>query len=382
MPNVLTDLAADIYKAADTVGREINGFIPSVTINANGSERVAVGDSVRSHFTRAATAVNIAESMTVPEGTDQTIDNKTATITKARSVQIPWTGENIKSVNNGSGFDTIFGDQIAQAMRTLTNEIEIDLAVEAYTNASRAVGVAGTTPFASTYNIVNNARQIIVDNGGPAKDGQLSLVMNTIAGTNVRNLSNLQKVNEAGSDQMLRQGTLLDISGIMLKESAGISAHTIGTGTGYLLNDAASTIGDTAIEVDTGSGTVLVGDIITFAADTTNKYVVNTALVGTELSIGTPGLRAAIADSNAITVGATYTPNVLMHRSALELISRAPAVPEGGDIAVDAMLMQDPHSGLVFEIRVYKGYRKTMIEVAMAWGFKAWKPDNIVVVMG
>lgn len=382
MANVLTDLAADIYKAADTVGREINGFIPSVTINANGSERVAVGDSVRSHFTRAATAVNIAESMTVPEGTDQTIDNKTATITKARSVQIPWTGENIKHVNNGSGFDTIFGDQIAQAMRTLTNEIEIDLAVEAYTNASRAVGTAGTTPFASTYNIVNNARQIIVDNGGPAKDGQLSLVMNTIAGTNVRNLSNLQKVNEAGSDQMLRQGTLLDISGIMLKESAGISAHTIGTGTGYLLNDAASTIGDTAIEVDTGSGTVLVGDIITFAADTTNKYVVNTALVGTELSIGTPGLRAAIADSNAITVGATYTPNVLMHRSALELISRAPAVPEGGDIAVDAMLMQDPHSGLVFEIRVYKGYRKTMIEVAMAWGFKAWKPDNIVVVMG
>jgi len=382
MANVLTDLAADIYKAADVVGREITGFIPSSLINADGSERVAVGDPVRSHFTRAATSVNISESMTVPEGTDQTVDNKTATITKSKAVQIPWTGEDIKHVNNGSGFDTIFGDQIAQAMRTLTNEIETDLAVEAYTNASRAVGTAGTTPFGSNHNVVNEARQIIVDNGGPTKDGQLSMVMNTLAGTNLRNLNNLYKVNEAGSDQMLRQGTLLDISGVMLKESAGISLHTKGTGTGFLLNDASSAIGDTAIEVDTGSGTILAGDVIDFAADTVNDYVVNTALSGTELSIGAPGLREAIADSNAITVGNNYTPNVMMHRTALELISRAPAVPEGGDIAVDAMLMQDPHSGLVFEIRVYKGYRKTMIEVAMAWGYKAWKPDNIVVVMG
>ena len=29
MSNVLTSLAADIYKAADTVGREQVGFIPS-----------------------------------------------------------------------------------------------------------------------------------------------------------------------------------------------------------------------------------------------------------------------------------------------------------------------------------------------------------------
>ncbi len=41
MANVLDNLAADIYKAADVVGRELVGFIPSATINANGSERAA-----------------------------------------------------------------------------------------------------------------------------------------------------------------------------------------------------------------------------------------------------------------------------------------------------------------------------------------------------
>lgn len=382
MANVLTDLAADIYKAADVVGRELTGFIPSCTINANGSERVAVGDTVRSHLTRQATAVNITESMTIPEGTDQTVDNKTATITKSRAVQIPWTGEDMKHVNNGSGFTTIYGDQIAQAMRTLANEVEVDLATAAYQGASRAVGTAGTTPFASNFNTVAQVRQILVDNGCPI-DSQITLVLNTLAGTNLRNLAQLQKANEAGGTNLLRQGTLLDLQGLMIKESAQVVSHTAGTGSGYLINNASGeAVGQTTLTVDTGTGTILAGDIITHASDSTNKYVVNTALSGGDVVIGSPGLRIAAADNDAVTVGNAYTANVAFHRTALELIARPPAVPQGGDQATDAMVIQDPYSGLVFEFRMYKGYRKAMFEVALAWGYKAWKPDHIAILMG
>lgn len=381
MANTLTNLAADIYKAADVVGRELVGFIPACTINANGSERAAKGDNVRASFTRTATAVNVSESMTVPEGTDQTVDSKTLSISNARAVQIPYTGEDYRHLNNGIGFETVYGDQIKQAMRTLVNEIEADLAEEAYKNSSRAFGTAGTTPFGSNFSEIAEIRQILVDNGMPPNDGQVSLVLNTVAGTNLRQLAQLQKANEAGGNDLLRQGILLDLQGLGIRESAQVITHTKGTGASYLLNDASSAIGDTTITVDGGSGTILAGDIITFAG-TTDKYVVNTALSAGSLVIGAPGLRAAEADDDAITVGNSYTANVAFHRAALELAMRAPAVPEGGDAADDALTVQDPHSGLVFEIRVYKGYRKSMIEVAASWGVKAWKSDYIATLLG
>jgi len=381
MANVLTDLAADIYKAADVVGRELVGFIPASTINANGSERAAKGDVVRASFTREASAVDVSESMTIPEGTDQTVDNKTLTISNARAVQIPYTGEDVLHLNNGIGFETVYGDQIAQAMRTLTNEMEQDLWEEAYTNSSRAFGTAGTTPFGSNFSEIAEIRQILVDNGMPQNDGQVSLVLNTLAGTNLRQLAQLQQANTAGGTDLLRQGILLDLQGLGIRESAQVGIHTKGTGTGYLLNDASSAIGDTVIATDTGTGTILAGDIVTFAG-TSDKYVVNTALAGGSFTIGGTGLVAAETDNDAITVGNNYTANIAFHRRALELAVRAPAVPQGGDMADDAMTVQDPVSGLVFEVRVYKGYRKTMIEVAASWGVKAWKSDFIATLVG
>ena len=380
MANVLTDLAADIYKAADIVGRELVGFIPSVTINA-GAERAAQNDTVRSHFTRAATLnTSYSPAMTIPEGDDQTVDNKTMTIDSAANVQIPWTGEDIRHVNNGSGFETIYGDQIAQAMRAIVNAIETAVATEAYQNASRAVGTAGTNPFASNFDIIADARQVLEDNGCPI-DGRLTLVANTTATAAMRKLAQLQKANESASDVLLRQGELLDLQGLMIKGSGGVIAHTQGTGSGYLLNDASSAVGDTTIAADTGSGTILAGDVVTFAG-TSDKYVVNTALSGGTFAIGDPGLQAAETDNDAITVGASYAANVAFHQSAIELAARAPEQPFGGDAAVDRMTVQDPLSGMVFEVAAYLGYGKAMIDVTTLYGVKAWKPDFITNVMG
>lgn len=388
MANVLTDLAADIYKAADVISREMVGVIPSVTINGDDSQRVAVGDTVRSHFTREATAKDNSPSMAIPEGDDQTVDNKTLTISKNRGVQIPWTGEDVRHVNNGPGFETLYGDQILQAMRTLTNEIEVDLATEIANSASRVHGTAGTTPFGSDLSDTAQVHKILADNGCPMNDGQLSMVIDTTAGANLRSLTQLSDADRSGSTAMLRQGALLDVHGFMLKESAGIRTFDASGEAGDATVDAAgAAIGDTSIPVvaDADGIAITAGNFVTIG---NHDYVVASDLTLAGSASGTliieePGLREAVEETDAVTVNVTnFVRNIALHRSAAELVMRPPSMPQGGDSADDAMTVMDPRSGLTFEIRTYRGFQKAMMNVSAAWGYKHWKPAHSVVLAG
>lgn len=380
MANVLTDLAADIYKAADVVSRELVGAIPSITINGNGSQRAALNDTVRSFVAPSVSTGNNVPAMTIPEGGDQTIGNKTLTLDKSKGVQIPWTGEDVLHVNNGSGYDSILGDQFEQAFRAITNEMETDICTSLYQASSRAYGTAGTTPFATAgdYTDMSETLRLLKDNGQAGQDN--TLILNTAAGAKM--IGKQADANRQGSDSMLRQGVLLDVAGNRIRESAQVQEHAKGTGAGYLTNSASLTVGDTVIAADTGSGTILAGDVVTFAADANNKYVVTGALAGGSFTIGAPGLRVDIAENNAITVGDNYSGNILVARSAAEIAVRAPAKPNGGDAATDSMIVVDPRSGIPFDVSFYKGFQKCMINVSAVWGDTVWKEEGVATLLG
>jgi hypothetical protein len=377
MANTLTNLQPDLYEALDIVSRELVGFIPSVTLDS-GVERAAVGQNVRSFVTPAVTASDIVPGVNAPDNGDQDIGNKSITISKSRGVPVRWNGEEQRGVNSGAGYNNILRDQFAQAMRTLTNEMETDLA-SLYAATSRAYGTAGTTPFASDLSDTAQVRKILADNGAPLSDMQM--VIDTTAGAKMRTLTQLTKANEAADSSLLRQGVLLDVHGMAIRESAQIGTHTKGTGTGYLVNSASLVIGSTTIPADTGTGTILAGDVVTFAGDS-NKYVVETALSGGNFVIAAPGLQTAVADDTAITVGNAYTGNVGFSRSAIVLATRAPARPEEGDMAEDIMMITDPRSGISFEVALYKQYRQVRYEISAAWGFKNFKPEHTALLLG
>lgn len=378
MANTLTNLIPTIYLALDQVARELVGFIPAVFRNSS-AERAAKNETIRYPIVGSFSAGDIAPAATGPDPSAFTIPTDTMSITKSRSVPFYWEGEEQKGFGNTGLFQKTLQDLFAQAMRTLCNEIETDLAAAAYQGASRAIGTAGTTPFGSNMDEVAELRRILADNGAPLN--ALQLVIDTAAGVNLRQLSNLYKANEGGGDSLLRQGILLDLLGFAVRESAQISVHTKGTGTSYVANGG-EPVGETSIAVDTGSGTILAGDVVTYAADSTNKYVVNAALSGGVFSVGKPGLLVAMPDSNAVTVGNDYTPNVAFERSAIHLVTRAPAMPIGGDAADDVMTVTDPRSGLAFHIALYRQYHRVAYEVAIAWGVKAVKPDFIATLIG
>jgi len=383
MPNTLTGLIPTLYAALNIVSREMVGLIPAVRRDSN-AERAAKDQVVRVPIGAAGDMEDIVPGAAPAATGDTTVGYADITIAKSKSVPIRWNGEEQKAIGTAGVFNQVLADQFSEAMRKLINAIEVDLAAAGAAGASRAIGTAGTAPFATKDDFSDFATvaKLLDDDGCPKTDRQLAL--NSASMVNLRGKqSSLWKVNEAGSAQMLLTGLFDRIQGFAIRDSAGFALHTKGVGASYITNlGAPLAAGALDIAVDTGSGAVLDGDVVSFAGDS-NLYIVKKGITAAgSLSIGKPGLRAALADGVAMTVGGSFTPNLAFDRNAIILAARAPAVPDGGDSADDAMTITDPVTGLTFEVRVYRQYRQVKYEVCLAWGVAVVKPEHVAVLLG
>ena len=380
--NTITGLVPEIYEALDIVSRELTGMIPSATMNAS-ANTAQVGQAIRVDVEPAGNVGNITPAMVVPDPTGQTSGFTDITITKSRAAEFGFNGEDQKGLNTGAGYGSVRANKIAQAIRAVTNEVETDLC-GLQSTFSRAHGTAGTTPFgtANDYTDASNALRILKDNGAPLQDNQL--VINTAAGVNL--LGKQANVADAGSASILRQGVLLDINGMPIRESAQVNTvAAVGT-SANAVTTAGHAVGSTSIVLKAaGTGTILAGDVITFAGDT-NKYVVVTgagAVSGATIVLAAPGLQQALpVGDKAISIVAASARNMAFNRSAIVLAARAPARPQEGDMASDVIVITDPRSGLSMEFSMYKGYRKVRYEVGLAWGVKNIKPEHTALLLG
>jgi hypothetical protein len=383
MANTLDNLIPEFSAALDVVSREMVGMIPAVTRDPS-ADRAAVGQTVRSPVAPAAAATDITPGVTPPDDGDQTIGQVPITITKARRVPFRWNGEQTLGLNNGRvSARQIQAHQIQQAIRTLTNEIEADLCALDL-KASRAYGNAAV-PFAGgDLTDLNQVRKILVDNGAPTMG--LQCVMDTSAGANLRSKTQLSKVNESGDTTLLRQGVISETSGMFLRESGQIVSRTKGTGASATTTGAGFAVGITSIPLaSVGTGTIVAGDVISFAGDS-EKYVVVTGDTdvsdGGTIVIAEPGLRQAIpAATTAITVVNAHARSMVFAQSAILLATRMPALPDDGDMALDRATIIDPRSGMVFELALYAQYRQMQYEVSACWGANALKTEHIALLL-
>lgn len=387
MSNTLTGLIPDLYAALDVVSRELIGFIPAVTVDSS-VNRAAVGQAVKVPVAPSSNSmIDITPAMSVPSAADQTIGSTSISITRSKAVPFSWEGNEQVGLNSGAGYLTIRANQIAQAMRTLANAVELDLAA-LYATTSRAAGTVGTVPFVSNTAALSAARKILVDNGAPTSD--LQLVIDTNAGANLQTLFNINSARDKASETLAGQGVLTMPSGVAIRESAQVYNPASGAMANATSTSAAFTVGQTVIPLATaGTGVVAAGDVITFANDT-NQYVVSAVSFaganpasGDTITLAAPGLRKAQGvATRAITVLATSPRNMAFSRSAIVLATRMPERPQEGDMAIDVMTIQDPRSGLAFEVSMYPGYRKIRYEIALAWGVKNIKPEHTATLLG
>lgn len=383
MPNTLTNLIPSAYRALNVVSRELVGFIPSVQLDPS-AEMLAVGQTIFIPQAPVNSAgKDITPAMAFPTAAYQTIGSKSHSLTKQRAFPFSWQNEERKAMDAGPGYLSINEQQIAQALRAAVNEIEVDIAVAAKNGASRAFGAtAGTAPVLADW---AQAKKILDDNGAPSTDR--TSVFDTTAGVALRSTSNLYKVNEAGDGgSLLRQGLLGNLFGFNLRESAQIQTTTKGTAASATVNADGYAVGATVLTLSSaGTGTILAGDIITFAGDT-NKYVVASGdadvSTGGTITLAEPGLRVAMsAATKAITVFGTSARNTAFSRNSILLSTRLPASVQG-DLATDRQVITDPLSGISFELSMYPGDRMVHYEVGVCWGVTVIKPEHLAIIIG
>lgn len=380
--NTLTNLIPDLYKALDVVSREQIGFIPAV-LRDSSAESVAVNQDVVIPIVPAASAVSITPGASAPDTGGVAHSNTTMTITKSKMVPVMWSGEEQLGLRSSGLTPSIQQQRFQQAFRTLANEVEADLAA-LYVSASRAYGTAGTAPFGTAADLSDSAQtiRILEENGAMMADVHGVLGAGAIA--NLRGKQSvLFKANEAGTDDLLRRGVIGDIHGVQIHNSSQVKTPTVGTGASYTTNAAGYAVGATEITLITGSGTVLAGDIVTFAGDS-NKYVVKTGVAAAGvITLAEPGLKVAMsAATKAMTIVGAAERSMFFPRSAVALLTRNPAMPDGGDMADDVTSIVDPVSGIAFQVALYRQYRQIHLEIGLAWGVKAIKSAHMALLLG
>ncbi|MFZ6773035.1 P22 phage major capsid protein family protein [Undibacterium sp. SXout7W] len=384
----LTGLIPTIYESMDLISREKIGFIPAVSQDFS-AERAALGQLISSPVVGAMAAEDLLSGAYPADTPNQSIGKVDMTISKSRSVPFGITGEETKGLQSAGTLQNINRDRIAQALRTLTNEVEADLFQEICRSASRATGTSGTTPFGipGDFSDFATSNEILDENGSP--DSDRHMVLGSAAVRNIRGKQSvLFKANEAGTEDLLRRGVIGQVESFDIHQSAAIKGTiAAGSGASATTNAAGYPMGATVITLaSAGTGTVISGDLVSFAGDP-RKYLVVSGDAdvsnGGALTLAEPGLMQAIpAAATAITVMPVAARNVFFHRSAIQLATRAPAMPEGGDCADDVMLVTDPVSNITYEFALYRQKRQVRYEVNLSWGKKLIAPRHTGILLG
>lgn len=371
--NSLTFLIPAVVAAMTRVTRNTGAVLNAVTRNMS-AQAVAKGQTIRMGGTASLTASAITPSMTVSDASGVTPSEETLTLDQLVGAEFDLTTEERDALERGdSGFQ---GEQIQEAIAACVNSVCSYTISELGNAAGYAIGTAGTTPFGSNLDLFADVDQILNEQQALATDRYF--IGSPAVRANALKLDIIQKSTEAPEGTNFARGIMRDYAGLLFGMDQQVPSHTKGTGTGYQTSAAVSA-GSTSVPLDAGTGTVLAGDVVTFAADSANKYVVKTGITEAGTIVLNSPLLVDIADNNAMTILNDHRENIATHRSAAELAVRPPA---GRDGAIDEQIITDPLSGLALRLAVYGGHHAVKYEVSALYGLGVRRRNHIVKVLG
>lgn len=320
------------------------------------------------------TATVVSASASQPSNVDNTFATTPVAIDK--HYEVPFHFTDVQRNEIMAGTESM---AIDAAINALGRYIDQDVMTALDLGASIATGTAATTPYATLALALDPLQYLDTHLMDPANR---HCVFNPRANMNLLGLAGFTSRDYVGDVTQMLDGTWNGnrVAGAQWWMSQNCPTHTAGTGASYAVNNVAGyAIGDTAITVDTGSGTILAGDVISFSGDTVNKYVVATALAANVVTIAAPGLKKAIANDETITVSASHTANFVFSRDAVVFASR-PFLPSAAAVAMDQVT--DPITGLSFRVEVTRQNKQDKWSIDAQWGRKVVRSHGVIKVMG
>ena len=299
--------------------------------------------------------------------------------------------------------------KVTEAIRALCSDVNENI-FSKYKGTLRGVygyqGTAGTTPF-GTVSDATGARKLLNKQLCPVDNRRGVLDFDADAkALDLAAFSDAEKTSDGGAVKI--EGEIGRKFGINWFADDEVPTHTAGT----LVDGAAAktmalnegtdrAIGDSSGDMDEGAattaiGTILLGDIVSFAGHTqTYTIIANTSSAQYSAGVYTaaanaiadltwyPALKAAVLDDEVMTIKATHVVNLVFHRDAFAYATR-PLVESTVDLALGSQIlsMQDPLSGLIMRLEVSRQHKQVIWEFDILWGAELVRPELAVRIAG
>ncbi|MFY9342217.1 MAG: hypothetical protein WAT39_07000 [Planctomycetota bacterium] len=372
MANTYSDIIPKILGRSLTYLRA-NSLAPRIVNRDYDGPAAAPGSIINVRIPPTVTVTDVTSAATQPANVDTTWSTKPVALSFHR--EAPFHLTDLQRLEVGGSAEQMAVDS---AIKALCDNIDQSILLAMDVGASIATGTAATTPFA-TLALSLDPLQYLDTHKTPMPDRHV--MMSPRAQMNLLGLTGFTSRDYIGDVTAMVDGGFHgnQVAGAKWWMSQNVPTHTAGTGASYLTNSASLTAGVTTIPADTGTGTILAGDVVVFAGDAVNKYVVATALSGGSFTIAAPGLKVAIADNAAITLSATHVSNFAFQRESIVFASR-PFLPSAAAVATDQFT--DPVSGLTVRVEVTRQNKQDKWSVDANWGTAVVQPHGIIKVMG
>ena len=390
--NTLTALIPTILGRAVKVLREQATLIRSVNLDYS-REAAQHGATIDVPLPTAVATSAVAPSNTPPATTALTPSTAQIQLNNWQMAAFKLSDKDLQEIK---ARDHFLPQTAEEAVRALVYDINASIHAK-YTkvygfHSDAAFTATHVDPFVSTVAAATGARKVLHSQMCPRSDRRM--VLDFDAEANALNLSAFSDFEKTGDSAVKIEGILGRKYGFDWMTDDQITTHTAGTasadtdtiavdfGAGYAIGTET-----VVLDVDAGTSTLVVGDILKFNGHAQTYTVTSGGTLDTTgISVGiSPPLKAAVVDGETVTVTKGHTVNLAFHRDAFALAVR-PLRDGLADFSfgspVASATTTDPVSGLPLRLTVSYEFYQIVWRFDILWGVELVRPELATRVAG